>query len=49
MKRSALVKTAAGTLVRSIRKLQLIEPAATYSMMWVWAMKDVLDYCVCIV
>ncbi|KRX99145.1 hypothetical protein T4E_10779 [Trichinella pseudospiralis] len=28
MKRSALVKTAAGTLVRSIRKLQLIEPAA---------------------
>ncbi|KRY61970.1 hypothetical protein T4A_2181 [Trichinella pseudospiralis] len=29
MKRSALVKTAAGTLVRPIRKLQLIEPAAT--------------------
>ncbi|KRY59645.1 hypothetical protein T03_849 [Trichinella britovi] len=28
MKRSALVKTAAGTLVRSIRKMQLIEPAA---------------------
>ncbi|KRX32906.1 hypothetical protein T05_691 [Trichinella murrelli] len=30
MKRSALVKTVAGTLVRSIRKLQLIEPPATY-------------------
>ncbi|KRX12791.1 hypothetical protein T07_7237 [Trichinella nelsoni] len=28
VKRSALVKTAPGTLVRSIRKLQLIEPAA---------------------
>ncbi|KRY44271.1 hypothetical protein T03_7720 [Trichinella britovi] len=37
MKRSALVKTVAGTLVRSIRKLQLIEPPATYCETCAWA------------